>query len=79
MAKCLLFQLNVERISLDGRMMNAAKFGKAEEAKEALEFTETEKEVANSLKEIWKGILNIDVEGSTNFFATGAGSMDVVR
>ena len=28
---------------------------------------------------MWNGILNIDIELSTDFFKSGAGSMDVVR
>ena len=28
---------------------------------------------------MWKGILNTDIEITTDFFKSGAGSMDVVR
>ncbi len=35
--------------------------------------------MADQLREVWKGILKIDVTDETDFFETGAGSMDVVR
>jgi formyltetrahydrofolate dehydrogenase len=60
-------------------MLPAAKYGKQEEARESIQLTDDEKEMAIALKFIWEGILNIAVQESTDFFATGAGSMDVVR
>lgn len=59
--------------------MPGGKFGQANEAGEQLELTEKEREYEAKIAAIWKGILNIDVDGSTDFFASGAGSMDVVR
>lgn len=66
-------------MSIDGKMFNASKFGKEKEKKEALEITDEEKEFVNILNSIWKGILSIQVNENTDFFASGAGSMDVVR
>lgn len=60
-------------------MMNAAKYGAASEASEAVELNDEEKAVAEALRETWKAILNIDVADDTDFFKAGAGSMDVVR
>uniref|UniRef100_A0A2P2HYA6 10-formyltetrahydrofolate dehydrogenase n=2 Tax=Hirondellea gigas TaxID=1518452 RepID=A0A2P2HYA6_9CRUS len=73
-------QVNVSRISVDGKMMAAGKYGAAGGAEaEALELTEHELKVAAQLKDTWKAILNIDVQDDTDFFKAGAGSMDVVR
>lgn len=71
--------MNVARISVDGKMMNASKYGASAEATEAVELTAEENEVAEKMRETWKAILNIDVADETDFFKSGAGSMDVVR
>ncbi|XP_071528563.1 cytosolic 10-formyltetrahydrofolate dehydrogenase isoform X3 [Panulirus ornatus] len=72
-------KLNVARLSVDGKMMNASKYGAAAEATEAVELTAEEQELANKLKDTWKAILNIEISDETDFFKSGAGSMDVVR
>lgn len=41
--------------------------------------TASEKEMLPVLREVWSGILRVDIEDDTDFFASGAGSMDVVR
>ena len=74
-----LFQVNVSRILVDGRMIPAANYGREKQDLEAIQLTDDEKEMLIALKSIWEGILNIRVEQNTDFFATGAGSMDVVR
>ena len=35
--------------------------------------------MAESLRKVWNEILKIDISDETDFFETGAGSMDVVR
>lgn len=60
-------------------MMNASKYGAAAEASEAVELTAEEQEFASKLKDTWKAILNIEISDETDFFKSGAGSMDVVR
>ncbi|XP_028602504.2 mitochondrial 10-formyltetrahydrofolate dehydrogenase [Podarcis muralis] len=64
----------------DGRMIPASKYFSADELS-AIELTEEEKEMAENIKSIWKGILsNVNViEDTTDFFKSGASSMDVVR
>ena len=62
----------------DGRMVPASKFGQAD-ASESLELTEEEKGMQEKLKDAWHGILNKDITDETDFFKSGAGSMDVVR
>ncbi|XP_068238222.1 cytosolic 10-formyltetrahydrofolate dehydrogenase isoform X1 [Palaemon carinicauda] len=72
-------KLNVARLSVDGKMMNAAKYGAAAEATEAVELTAEEQGISDKLKDTWKAILNIEISDDTDFFKSGAGSMDVVR
>jgi len=72
-------RLNVARISVDGKMMNASKYGSAEAEEAALELTDAELVVAEDLRSTWAAILNIQVTDDTDFFKAGAGSMDVVR
>ena len=59
-------------------MIPASKFGQAD-ASEALELTDEEEEMRDKLKAAWGGILNKDITDETDFFKSGAGSMDVVR
>ncbi|XP_041111112.1 mitochondrial 10-formyltetrahydrofolate dehydrogenase-like isoform X2 [Polyodon spathula] len=64
----------------DGKMIPAAKYFSAGESV-SVELTEEEKKTAKQIRAIWKGILsNVPkVEESTDFFKSGAASMDVVR
>ncbi|XP_033881815.2 mitochondrial 10-formyltetrahydrofolate dehydrogenase [Acipenser ruthenus] len=64
----------------DGKMIPAAKYFSAGESV-SVELTEEEKKTAQQIRAIWKGILsNVpEVEESTDFFKSGAASMDVVR
>ncbi|RXM96996.1 Mitochondrial 10-formyltetrahydrofolate dehydrogenase [Acipenser ruthenus] len=64
----------------DGKMISAAKYFSAGESV-SVELTEEEKTTAQQIRAIWKGILsNVpEVEESTDFFKSGAASMDVVR
>ena len=60
-------------------MINANKFGKEDAGESKLELTAEEENMIKELKIVWAGILNIDIEITTDFFKCGAGSMDVVR
>ncbi|XP_025782222.1 mitochondrial 10-formyltetrahydrofolate dehydrogenase [Puma concolor] len=64
----------------DGRMIPASQYFSAGETS-VLELTAEEVKVAGTIKVIWAGILsNVPViEDSTDFFKSGASSMDVVR
>lgn len=44
-----------------------------------IDYTNDEKNLIESVREIWENILSLDIEDDTDFFAAGAGSMDVVR
>lgn len=74
-----LRQVNVARLSVDGKMMNASKFGSEEDAAEAIQLTAEELQLAEDIRQTWKAILNCEVADDTDFFKAGAGSMDVVR
>ncbi|KAL8595137.1 hypothetical protein ACOMHN_013810 [Nucella lapillus] len=62
-----------------GKMIPASKFGKDDSSTQELTLTTEEEGMATTLKDVWKGILSLDVEDTTDFFKAGAGSMDVVR
>ncbi|XP_034019646.1 mitochondrial 10-formyltetrahydrofolate dehydrogenase [Thalassophryne amazonica] len=64
----------------DGKMIPAAKYFSSGESS-SVELTDEEKKMAEEIRMIWKGILsNVPViEDATDFFKSGAASMDVVR
>lgn len=72
--------MNVAQLQFEsGKMIKAAKYGQAEESVD-VELTEEEQGMADSVKAIWVGILsNPDITAETDFFKSGAGSMEVVR
>ena len=74
-------QVDVERIALpNGKMMAASKFGGDMSSEhQELQLSADEVDIQTKARGIWKGILNVDIEDSTDFFDCGAGSMDVVR
>ncbi|XP_037088208.1 cytosolic 10-formyltetrahydrofolate dehydrogenase-like isoform X1 [Pollicipes pollicipes] len=71
--------VSVARLSVAGKMVQAARYGQAEEARERLELTAEEQALSDALRRTWADILKIEVADETDFFAAGAGSMDVVR
>ncbi|XP_063979596.1 cytosolic 10-formyltetrahydrofolate dehydrogenase isoform X2 [Diachasmimorpha longicaudata] len=71
--------VNVEKLKLGNRTIRAGNFGKDDEGFASVEFTENEREAVEIMKDIWRSILNVEVEDDTDLFACGAGSMDVVR
>ncbi|XP_051544516.1 mitochondrial 10-formyltetrahydrofolate dehydrogenase isoform X1 [Myxocyprinus asiaticus] len=64
----------------DGKMISASKYFSSEETT-SLDLTDVEKKMAEEIRAIWKGILsNVPaVEDTTDFFKSGAASLDVVR
>jgi len=72
-------RVNIARLSQDGKMMNASKYGDTEASRPVLELDAAEQEVEEQLRGVWKAILNVDIAADTDFFKAGAGSMDVVR
>lgn len=72
-------KLNIQRLKVNGKMINAQNFFKSNENKVTLELTADEKQFIESVRNIWKAILRIEIDSETDFFESGAGSMDVVR
>uniref|UniRef100_A0A3P8UVX9 10-formyltetrahydrofolate dehydrogenase n=2 Tax=Cynoglossus semilaevis TaxID=244447 RepID=A0A3P8UVX9_CYNSE len=64
----------------DGKMIPASKYFDSGESS-TVELTDEEKKMAEEIRSIWKGILsNVPaVQDTTDFFKSGAASMDVVR
>uniref|UniRef100_A0A2K6F2J3 Aldehyde dehydrogenase 1 family member L1 n=2 Tax=Propithecus coquereli TaxID=379532 RepID=A0A2K6F2J3_PROCO len=80
-AKSFLLQLLVKNIQLeDGKMIPASNFFKGADSS-ALELTEEELVTAEAVRSAWQRILPniLQVEDSTDFFKSGAASVDVVR
>jgi len=72
-------RVNVARLSLEGKMLQAGKYGSSEQQREAIELTANERKVEEKIRASWTAILNVTVADDTDFFKAGAGSMDVVR
>lgn len=62
--------VNVERMKVGTRTILASKFGQKSEDT-IIEFTAEEQKMIESLKRTWEGILNMDVNEDTDFFACG--------
>ncbi|CAB1345764.1 unnamed protein product [Coregonus sp. 'balchen'] len=64
----------------DGKMISAAKYFSSGDTA-SVELTDDEKKMAEEIRDIWKGILSnvAAIEETTDFFKSGAASMDVVR
>lgn len=60
-------------------MISAQNFFKSTENKVSLELSAEEKQFIENVRDIWKAILRIDIDNNTDFFESGAASMDVVR
>ncbi|XP_017012788.2 cytosolic 10-formyltetrahydrofolate dehydrogenase [Drosophila takahashii] len=71
--------VNIRRIKRGSKVISASDFFKQAEHQPITDFTEEELGKRTLLAGIWTAILKADIESSTDFFAAGAGSMDVVR
>ena len=71
--------INVQLLSVEGKFVKSFEYGQAVEEVVKLELTTEESSMAESLRKVWNEILKIDITDETDFFETGAGSMDVVR
>ena len=70
----------VKKIQLpNGKMVNASKYGAEGSDSVDIELSAEEKTWKTSLMNIWSSILRIEIEAETDFFKSGAGSMDVTR
>ncbi|XP_013396004.1 cytosolic 10-formyltetrahydrofolate dehydrogenase-like isoform X1 [Lingula anatina] len=74
--------VNIRTMQLpSGKTIHASHFGQEEALyKTEIELSDEEKEMKEIILNIWRGILSkADIDGSTDFFASGAASMDVTR
>ncbi|XP_052897052.1 cytosolic 10-formyltetrahydrofolate dehydrogenase isoform X1 [Anopheles moucheti] len=72
--------VRVKRVKRGNRVIPAGQWFEQSESKAiSLELNEKEQEQDTLLRSIWKSILKVEIEPETDFFACGAGSMDVVR
>lgn len=74
--------VNVGKIQIveTGKTIQAKTYGSPEANRPPLVLTEDEKKVQSRIREIWASILSIDgITNGTDFFYSGAGSMDVTR
>ncbi|XP_051162100.1 cytosolic 10-formyltetrahydrofolate dehydrogenase [Leptopilina boulardi] len=71
--------INVERLKIGNRTIIASKFGKQLDNNQNIEFTAEETCQIDTVRNIWESILKTEISDDTDFFACGAGSMDVVR
>jgi len=71
--------LVVKLIQVEGKFQKAETYGSDSGQEEDIQPTEDESAVLEKIRGIWSAILKIDVQGDTDFFGAGAGSMDVVR
>jgi len=74
--------VNVSKLQIvsTGKMILASSYGSDEANRPALVLSEEEQRVQEQIRAIWAAILSVDpVTGGTDFFFSGAGSMDVTR
>ncbi|KAK0082203.1 hypothetical protein PV325_010892 [Microctonus aethiopoides] len=72
--------INIDKIKIESKTILAANYGKANEAAiNNVEFTKEEEKYVELIRQMWNNILNLEIENDTDFFASGGGSMDVVR
>uniref|UniRef100_A0A182PB07 formyltetrahydrofolate dehydrogenase n=1 Tax=Anopheles epiroticus TaxID=199890 RepID=A0A182PB07_9DIPT len=72
--------VRVKRLKRGNRVIPAGQWFEQANAKATpLVLSEKEQERDMLLRSIWKSILKVEIETETDFFACGAGSMDVVR
>ena len=75
-----LSQLLITQLQLsDGQMVRAHMFGQTEK-QEKLVLTEEEEAMVEKVRASWSAILSLsNIDENTDFFKSGAGSMDVTR
>lgn len=71
--------VNVQLLQIGGKFVKADQYGEEVEEEEELQLTQEEEQVVTKVRGVWSAILKTEVHADTDFFAAGAGSMDVVR
>ncbi|XP_054162876.1 cytosolic 10-formyltetrahydrofolate dehydrogenase-like [Oppia nitens] len=72
--------VNVKKLVLEnGKMIAAANYGQSDVQSDIGDLSADEQAIVDQIKSIWESILNLEIELATDFFKSGAGSMDVTR
>ena len=72
--------VNVTKLGLEsGKMIPASNYGQDDVRSDIGDLSADEQALVDQIKAIWESILNLEVEAETDFFRSGAGSMDVTR
>jgi len=71
--------LLVKLLSVEGKFQKAETYGLDTGSQEEIIPTDEEAGAVEKVRAVWAAILKADVQDDTDFFAAGAGSMDVVR
>lgn len=71
--------VNVRRLKRGSKMINACEWFSMARGVQITQFSADELSKKEMLSNIWFSILKCPIEADTDFFAAGAGSMDVVR
>ena len=64
---------------MEGKFQKAETYGLDTGSQEEIIPTDEEAGAVEKVRAVWAAILKADVQDDTDFFAAGAGSMDVVR
>ncbi|XP_055847942.1 cytosolic 10-formyltetrahydrofolate dehydrogenase [Episyrphus balteatus] len=71
--------VNIRRVKKGSKMIAASDLFNQSQGQQIDDLTEEELGKKEVIRGIWNSILKIPIEGDVDFFASGAGSMDVVR
>lgn len=71
--------VNIQRVKKGSRVIAAGKWFEQNAQKVFTDLSDAERHAENAIRLIWESILKCTVGSETDFFASGAGSMDVVR
>ena len=71
--------VNVKLLSVEGKFVQAEKYGQSGTEKVVLELSDAELKLREELRAVWNSILKTDTADDTDFFGAGAGSMNVVQ
>jgi len=72
--------VNISKLGLEnGKMIPAANYGQDDVRSDIGDLSSEEQALVDQIRTIWESILSIEIEELTDFFKSGAGSMDVTR
>lgn len=63
--------VNIDKLKIGNKTIHATRFGKTDDTSVSVEFSQEELVHVELMRLMWKNILNVDIEDSTDFFACG--------